>query len=109
MRRHYDLMVDVFGEDRGSVMFRKVAPWYAKRFGPAKPFNKAIVQISTRDEFENVLGDYLVWRTQFTDANGNLRPQYELEPLMASFMKGLESRVETRKSIPVPKGPVEVW
>ena len=109
LRRHYELMVEVFGEDRGSVMFRKVAPWYAKRFGPAKPFNKAIVQIRTRDEFENVLGDYLDWRTQFTDASGNLRPQYELEPLMASFMKDPETSVESRKSIPVPKGPVEVW
>ncbi|MDG1355349.1 MAG: tRNA dihydrouridine synthase DusB, partial [Opitutales bacterium] len=27
MRRHYDLMVEVFGEDRGSLQFRKVAPW----------------------------------------------------------------------------------
>ena len=109
LRRHYELMIEVFGEDRGSVMFRKVAPWYAKRFGPAKPFNNAIVQIRTRDEFENVLGDYLDWRTQFTDASGNLRPQYELEPLMASFMKDPETSVESRKSIPVPKGPVEVW
>ena len=109
LRRHYELMIEVFGEDRGSVMFRKVAPWYAKRFGPAKPFNKAIVQISTRDEFKNVLNDYLDWRTQFTDASGNLRPQYELEPLMASFMKDPETFVESRKSIPVPKGPVEVW
>ena len=109
LRRHYDLMVEVFGEDRGSVMFRKVAPWYAKRFGPAKPFNKAVVQISNRDEFETVLADYLNWRTQFTDANGNLHPQYEQEPLMASFMKNYETPVGNRKAIPVPKGPVEVW
>jgi tRNA-dihydrouridine synthase len=33
MCRHYDLMVEVFGEDRGSLQFRKVAPWYSKRFG----------------------------------------------------------------------------
>ena len=85
-------------------MFRKVAPWYAKRFGPAKPFNNAIVQISTRDEFETVLVDYLAWRSQFTDATGNLQPQYELEPLMASFMKEPQNPVESRKSIPVPKG-----
>ena len=109
LRRHYELMIEVFGEDRGSVMFRKVAPWYAKRFGPAKPFNNAIVQISTRDEFETVLVDYLAWRSQFTDATGNLQPQYELEPLMASFMKEPQNPVESRKSIPVPKGPVEVW
>src|SRR6187399_2918632 len=32
--RHLDLMVEVFGEAHGCRMFRKVAPWYAKRFGP---------------------------------------------------------------------------
>src|ERR1700677_492991 len=29
MRRHLDLMIEVFGEDLGCRMFRKVAPWYA--------------------------------------------------------------------------------
>ena len=29
MRRHLDLMIEVFGEDHGCRMFRKVAPWYA--------------------------------------------------------------------------------
>jgi tRNA-dihydrouridine synthase B len=109
LRRHYDLMVEVFGEDRGSVMFRKVAPWYAKRFGPAKPFNKAIVQISTRKDVELVLCEYLNWRDRFTDCDGQLLPQYELDPLMASFMNEPETAIEKRKAIPVPKGPVDVW
>ena len=109
LRRHYDLMVEVFGENRGSVMFRKVAPWYAKRFGPAKPFNKAVVQISTREEFETVLADYLDWRGKFTDTEGHLLPQYQLPPMVASFMQEPETAVEKRKTIPVPKGPVEVW
>ena len=109
LRRHYDLMVEVFGENRGSVMFRKVAPWYAKRFGPAKPFNKAIVQISTREDFENVLNDYLAWREKFTDDDGQLLPQYQLPPMVASFMREPETPIEKRKTIPVPKGPVEVW
>ena len=34
MCRHLDLMVEVFGEELGCRMFRKVAPWHAKRFGP---------------------------------------------------------------------------
>jgi len=109
LRRHYNLMVEVFGEDRGSVMFRKVAPWYAKRFGPAKPFNKAIVQISTRDEFETVLANYLDWRNQFTDSEGKLRSQYEIEPLMASFLRGNTSVKKSRETIPVPKGPIDKW
>lgn len=109
LRRHYDLMVEVFGEDRGSVMFRKVAPWYAKRFGPAKPFNKAVVQIKSRKDFEEVLSQYLEWREKFTDEGGDLLPQYQLPPMVASFMQEPETAVEKRKAIPVPKGPVEVW
>src|SRR4029079_11142074 len=35
MRRHLDLMIEVFGEDHGCRLFRKPASWYAKRFGPA--------------------------------------------------------------------------
>ena len=107
--RHYDLMVEVFGEDRGSIMFRKVAPWYAKRFGPAKPFNKAVVQIKSREDFEEVLAQYLEWREKFTDEGGDLLPQYQLPPMVASFMQEPETAVEKRKAIPVPKGPVEVW
>jgi len=107
--RHYDLMVEVFGEDRGSIMFRKVAPWYAKRFGPAKPFNKAVVQIKSRDDFEEVLAQYLEWREKFTDEEGDLLPQYQLPHMVASFMQEPETAVEKRKAIPVPKGPVEVW
>ncbi len=108
LRRHFELMMEVFGENRGCIMFRKVAPWYAKRFGPAKPFNKAIVHISTREDFESVLADYLDWRNQFTDEEGRLLPQFEPVPLGASFMNE-EPGAEAREAIPVPKGPVEVW
>jgi hypothetical protein len=90
-------------------MFRKVAPWYAKRFGPAKPFNKAIVQISSPKDFERVLNGYIEWRERFTDSSGQLLPQYEPDPMVASFMNEPESAAEKRKAIPVPKGPVEVW
>lgn len=110
MRRHYDLMVEVFGEERGSLQFRKVAPWYSKRFGPVKPFNTAVVRISSRMDFENVLSDYLQWRNQFTDESGVLLPRYQMPPMVASFMEE-EDRYSAgqRKTIGVPKGPVEVW
>src|SRR5437667_2593394 len=62
MCRHLDLMVAVFGEEHGCRMFRKVAPWYAKRFGPANEFNKRAVQISSKAEFHGVLESYLRWR-----------------------------------------------
>ena len=110
LRRHYDLMVEVFGEDRGSITFRKVAPWYAKRFGPVKPFTKAIVKISSRTEFESVLSEYLEWRQQFTDEEGDLLPRYQLPPMVASFMTEEDEHLQAqRKAIPVPKGPIDVW
>lgn len=110
MCRHLDRMVEVFGENRGCVMFRKVAPWYAKRFGPAKMFVKGVVKVSTRAEFSELLGSYLEWRKQFLDDDGKLQSRYEMNPMVASFMDNNdESAVAKRKEIPVPKGPVEVW
>ena len=107
MCRHLDLMVEVFGEEHGCRMFRKVAPWYAKRFGPTNMFNKRVVTISSRTEFHEVLSGYLDWRKQFLDENGELNPRFRPAPLVPSFMQ--EPGVAQRGSIPVPKGPVEVW
>jgi nifR3 family TIM-barrel protein len=107
MCRHLDLMIEVFDEEPGCRMFRKVAPWYAKRFGPCHEFNKRAVQISTRAEFHEVLKTYTRWRQQFLDANGELLPRFQPPPMVASFMR--EPAVTQREQIPVPKGPVEVW
>jgi len=107
MCRHLDLMIEVFGEKPGCRMFRKIAPWHAKRFGPCREFNKRVVQISTRAEFHEVLENYTRWRQQFLDGNGELQPRFRPPPLIASFMQGpVPGRHE---QIPVPKGPVEVW
>jgi len=107
MCRHLDLMIEVFGEELGCRMFRKVAPWYARRFGPSHAFNKRVVQISTRAEFDDLLGNYIHWRRQFLDADGELLPRFRPPPMIASFMR--ESAAMPRERIPVPKGPVEVW
>jgi nifR3 family TIM-barrel protein len=106
MCRHLDLMIEVFGEEHGARMFRKVAPWYAKRFGPANEFNKRVVQISSKAEFLAVLQQYVNWRSQFLDGNGDLKPRFHPEPMVASFMQPAAAQ---REHIPVPKGPVEVW
>ncbi len=106
MCRHLDLMIEVFGEEHGCRMFRKVAPWYSKRFGPANEFNKRVVQISSKQEFHGVLQNYIHWRRQFLDDHGNLKPRFEPAPLVASFMQPASAE---RQHIPVPKGPVEVW
>jgi tRNA-dihydrouridine synthase B len=107
MCRHLDLMIEVFGEELGCRMFRKVAPWYAKRFGPCHEFNKRVVQISTLAGFHDVLENYIRWRRQFLDEHGELLPRFQQPPMVASFMR--EPASTQREQIPVPKGPVEVW
>jgi tRNA-dihydrouridine synthase B len=106
--RHLDLMIEVFGEEHGCRMFRKVAPWYSKRFGPCHEFNKGVVKISSRAEFEEVLDNYIRWRGQFLDDRGDLLPRFQPPPMVASFMRD-EPAVARREHIPVPQGPVEVW
>jgi tRNA-dihydrouridine synthase len=107
MCRHLDLMIEVFGGDLGCRMFRKVAPWYSRRLGPAAAFNKRIVRISSRAEFEEALEYYRGWRRQFLDDTGELLPRFRPQPLVASFME--EAGATGHGQISVPKGPVEVW
>jgi nifR3 family TIM-barrel protein len=111
MNRHFDLMVDVFGESLGCTMFRKIGPWYAKRFGPASFFNKGIVRISTRGEYAELLERYIAWRGQFLDAEGRLLPKYSPAPHALNFRDEDSDApaVTRREAIPVPVGPNELW
>jgi tRNA-dihydrouridine synthase B len=107
MCRHLDLMIDTFGELHGCCKFRKVAPWYAKRFGPASEFNRQVVHVSSRAQFHELLAHYRLWRAQFLDETGQLKPRFRPAPLLASFMAAPGALPAAH--IPVPKGPVEVW
>ena len=109
LRRHLDLMIEVFGEEHGCRMFRKVAPWYSKRFGPCHEFNKKVVQAATKAQMDEILENYTRWRQQFLDDRGELLPRFQPAPMIASFMREPEPASATRTHIPVPKGPVEVW
>lgn len=110
MGRHLDLMVGVFGEAHGCMMFRKIAPWYARRFGPAVEFKKRVVQFSTRAEFDVILTDYRRWRAPFLGEDGELRPRYQPPPLEPRDPPLAAAGGSTeRPALPVPKGPVEVW
>jgi nifR3 family TIM-barrel protein len=91
MNEHLELMVEVFGEEHGCRKFRKVALQYSKRFGPAKEFDRRVVQLSSRAEFDEIVRAYRQWRRQFLDESDRLRPQYEPRPLA------------------VPGGPNELW
>jgi tRNA-dihydrouridine synthase B len=112
MRRHLDLAVEVFGEELGCKLFRKPAAWYAKRLGPAKEFKKAVVHLKTRAEFEETVARYEKWRARFCDEHGELLPKYRPGPLIASFLHD-DADSETAgpgvDTIPVPKGPMDVW
>ncbi|MCW5550940.1 MAG: tRNA dihydrouridine synthase DusB [Verrucomicrobiae bacterium] len=104
--RHLDLMIEIFGEELGCRMFRKVAPMYSRRFGPASEFNKRVVLVSTKAQFHDVLENYLNWRRQFLDERGELQPRFRPLPMVASFMQADDT---PQQEIAVPKGPVEVW
>jgi tRNA-dihydrouridine synthase B len=107
MCRHLDLMIEVFGEERGCRMFRKIAPMYSRRFGPCHEFNRHVVLVSTKAGFHEVLENYLRWRQQFLDATGDLLPRFRPAPLAASFLR--DPAAPRSEPLPVPKGPVELW
>ena len=116
MQRHLNRMIEVFGEQLGCTMYRKVGPWYAKRFGPASYFNKGIVRISTREEFDRLLAGYVAWREQFLDDEGNLRPKFAPASMPMNFLDSAHQvdnarlpKVAARTAIPVPSGPQELW
>lgn len=107
---HFERYCEFYGEEHGARLFRKVAPWYAKRFGPAKPFKLRIITIRSRADFHAAVAEFLTWRAQFCDAKGELLEKYAPTPMVASFMQEPgEAEVFQREEIPVPKGPVEVW
>ena len=107
MCRHLDLMIEVYGEETGCRMFRKVAAWYAKRLGPVIEFRRRLALLRTRDGFYTALAAYQAWRTQFCDARGELLPKYRQQKLVASFMR--PEADSPPGAVRVPKGPVEVW
>lgn len=105
LRRHFDRYVDFYGEAQGSRFFRKVAPWYARRFGPSKIFKQRVVKICSRADFEATIAAYLDWRSQFCDDKGELLAKFAPSPLALDF----SGPDQDSASIPVPKGPVDTW
>jgi nifR3 family TIM-barrel protein len=133
VNRHLDLMIEVFGEPQGCVLFRKIAPWYAKRLGPSSVFNRRMVLLRSKAEFIEILAEYREWRAQFCDASGQLQSRFRPAPIPVNFIStdgqgngaGATGDVSDplnpstfdhdqpasarRQAIPVPRGPVEVW
>lgn len=110
LRRHYDRVCAFHGEEHGTRLFRRIAPWYAKRFGPAKPLKRRLLAMETRADFEAALAEFLEWRRQFCDDAGDLLPKFAPAPLVPSFLRDPAEVVDgERDVIPVPRGPVDVW
>lgn len=105
LKKHFDRYCDFYGEEKGAKFFRKVAPWYARRFGPSRLFKQGIVTIKSRADFERVLEEYFKWRLQFLDSNGQLLQKFAPAPLATDF----EGPAGDDAAIPVPKGPVDHW
>jgi tRNA-dihydrouridine synthase B len=110
LRLHFERYCEFYGEARGARLFRKVAPWYAKRFGPARPFKQRILTIESRAGFEAAISEFLEWRTAFCDPSGELLPKYRPAPMAPDLAgDGEEAEVFSRDTVPVPRGPVEIW
>lgn len=107
LRRHLVLMIEVFGEETGCRMFRKIAPWYARRFGPASEFNRRVVTTQSQADFDAVLDHYLKWRAQFLDEHGELKPKFRPAPLETAFKA--PAVPDKPSTLAVPAGPVEHW
>jgi len=107
MHRHLERMVEVFGQEVGCRMFRKVGPWYARRFGPAKPFNRRVATFGSIAEFDELVEGYCRWREQFLDDQGVLKAPFQ-PPKLEAVGSG-DSGDGERRNIPVPRGPVEIW
>ncbi|MBC2606950.1 tRNA dihydrouridine synthase DusB [Pelagicoccus albus] len=106
MREHLARMIEFYGELKGCIQFRKVAVWYAKRFGPSKFFKDRAVRLASMEHFEEIMADYRQWRLRFCDESGELQEKYRPVDPYSSITHGVP---ENQDAIKVPKGPVSNW
>lgn len=106
MRVHLERMIEFYGELKGCIQFRKVAVWYAKRFGPSKYFKDRVIKVESMDHFEEIMTGYRQWRQRFCDEDGELQEKYRPVDPYSSITHEPQ---EVPEKIKVPKGPVEKW
>lgn len=58
MEKHYQLVVERFGEEKGTVLMRKYACCYAQGKRGARFFRTHVASVSTADEFHQVVREY---------------------------------------------------
>ena len=62
MTRHFLRSVDMRGEKLACLQFRKVVDYYARSFGPCKPLRLAMKELSSVDQYHNLVGPFLAFR-----------------------------------------------
>ena len=55
MLRHYDLVVNRFGESKGTLLMRKYACTYAQGKSGAREFRKHVAHVATAEDFHDVV------------------------------------------------------
>lgn len=106
MRVHLQRMIEFYGELKGCIQFRKVAVWYAKRFGPSKFFKDKIIRVESMAHYEKIMAEYREWRLQFCDESGELLEKFRSVDPYSSIT---DTSVGGAGKIKVPQGPVSNW
>jgi nifR3 family TIM-barrel protein len=108
MRGHLAHTVEFFGEEKGCVRFRRIAPWYLRNTGPTLYFRQRIQEVRTVGEFDALVDAFREWRAQFLGTDGTLLPYYR-PTAMRTVFAGDEDDASGEMRIAVPKGPIAAW
>ena len=69
MLNHYRLVVERFGEEKGTILMRKYACCYAQGKRGARHFRSHVASVATADEFHQVVDDYFPTEADVVPAN----------------------------------------
>lgn len=71
IRRHFELMKELFDERVAALAFRQRITWYAKRMKPCRCLRDGMRAIRTEAEFEQVLEGFVAWRRNYDEGRGD--------------------------------------
>jgi tRNA-dihydrouridine synthase len=82
LRRHFANIAQYRGERIALLEFRKRVSWYAKHMFPCLILKQRMRLVSTPEEFEQILQDFLDWRLKHDEdvAAGRVKPLSEAAP-----------------------------
>ena len=80
MTRHFERAVRQRGEKLACTQFRKTIDWYAKSFGPCRPLRLAMKELSSRQHYYDLVGQFLAYRSQHPLFRGKNYPAGEAVP-----------------------------